>query len=78
MDDNCSKLTMKPVSIERFNALAGYIRSPWTSLSAKELAWYEAGDEKLLGCRVPRYSPISTTLRPFWLETQRTAFGHSP
>ena len=40
---------MKPISVERFNALAGYIRSPWTSLSARELAWYEAGDEKLLG-----------------------------
>ena len=47
--ENADETEMKPISIERFNALAGYIRSPWTSLSAKELAWYEAGDEKLLG-----------------------------
>jgi hypothetical protein len=40
---------MRPIPIERFNALAGYIRSPWIALAAKELAWYEAGDEKLLG-----------------------------
>lgn len=40
---------MDPIPIERFNALAGYIRSPWIALAAKELAWYEAGDERLLG-----------------------------
>jgi hypothetical protein len=40
---------MEPISIERFNALAGYIRSPWIRLSARELAWYQGGNEKLLG-----------------------------
>ncbi len=40
---------MKPVTRRRFEALAGYIRSPWSVLLARELAWYEEGNEKLLG-----------------------------
>ena len=40
---------MSPVSRLRFDALAGYSRSPTQALVAKELAWYEEGDERLLG-----------------------------
>src|SRR4051812_19346346 len=40
---------MKPLSPLRFDALAGYSRSPQIGLSARELAWFEEGDEKLLG-----------------------------
>jgi len=40
---------MKPLSALRFDALAGYSRSPYISLSARELEYYEEGDEKLLG-----------------------------
>ena len=40
---------MKPLDRRRFEALAGYIRSPWSVFIARELAWYEEGDEKLLG-----------------------------
>lgn len=40
---------MNPISRRRFDALAGYIRSPWSYLVAQELAWFEAGSEKLLG-----------------------------
>jgi hypothetical protein len=40
---------MKPLSPLRFDALAGYSRSPQISLSARELAWFEEADEKLLG-----------------------------
>ena len=40
---------MNSLSKVRFDALAGYSRSPYLALSAKELAWYEEADEKLLG-----------------------------
>lgn len=40
---------MKNLSKVRFDALAGYSRSPYIALSAKELEWYEEADEKLLG-----------------------------
>jgi hypothetical protein len=40
---------MKPIPALRFDALAGYSRSPYLPLSARELEWYEEGDEKLLG-----------------------------
>lgn len=40
---------MNNLSKTRFDALAGYSRSPYSFLSAKELAWYEEADEKLLG-----------------------------
>jgi hypothetical protein len=33
----------------RFDALAGYIRSPYIALSARELAWFHDGSERLLG-----------------------------
>ena len=34
----------------RFDALAGYSRSPNISLSARELAWFHEADGKLLVC----------------------------
>lgn len=40
---------MKPLSPLRFDALAGYSRSPLIGLSARELGWFEDGTEKLLG-----------------------------
>jgi hypothetical protein len=40
---------MKPLDRRRFEALAGYVRFPYSFLFAEELAWYEEGDEKLLG-----------------------------
>jgi hypothetical protein len=40
---------MKPLSPLRFDALAGYSRSPQIGLSARELSWFEEADEKLLG-----------------------------
>jgi hypothetical protein len=33
----------------RFNALAGYARSPWTWITSNELEWYSEGNEKVLG-----------------------------
>ena len=33
----------------RFDALAGYSRSPYISLSARELGWFEEADGKVLG-----------------------------
>lgn len=40
---------MRPISLRRFDSLAGYIRYPWSFLTAEEVGWFEAGDEKLLG-----------------------------
>src|SRR2546429_800326 len=40
---------MRRLSKLRFDALAGYSRSPRLPLSAQELAWYDEADEKLLG-----------------------------
>src|SRR6476646_10381660 len=40
---------MKRLSKLRFDALAGYIRSPYSVFFAEELDWFQAGDEKLLG-----------------------------
>ena len=40
---------MNPLGQARFNALAGYSRSPYLPLSARELAWYEEANERLLG-----------------------------
>jgi hypothetical protein len=40
---------MKRLSKLRVDALAGYIRSPYSAFFAEELAWFQAGDEKLLG-----------------------------
>lgn len=40
---------MNRLDKRRFEALAGYIRSPYSALFAKELSWFEVGDEKLLG-----------------------------
>ena len=33
----------------RYNALAGYARSPWTWIASNELEWYSEGNEKVLG-----------------------------
>ena len=40
---------MKPIERRRFDALAGYIRSPVMALLIEELAWFEEGSETLLG-----------------------------
>jgi hypothetical protein len=40
---------MQPLSRLRFDALAGYSRSPLLGLSARELSWFQDGSEKLLG-----------------------------
>ncbi|RPJ78166.1 MAG: hypothetical protein EHM13_15000 [Acidobacteria bacterium] len=40
---------MKRLSKLRFDALAGYIRDPYSVFFAEELDWFQAGDEKLLG-----------------------------
>jgi hypothetical protein len=40
---------MKRLSKLRFDALAGYVRSPYSVFFAQELDWFEEGDEKLLG-----------------------------
>ena len=40
---------MNPISKLRFDALAGYSRSPQLPLYARELGWFEDGNEKVLG-----------------------------
>jgi hypothetical protein len=40
---------MNAISRLRFDALAGYSRTPLTALIVKELAWYEQAGEKVLG-----------------------------
>jgi hypothetical protein len=40
---------MKRLSKLRFDALAGYIRNPYSVFFAEELDWFQSGDEKLLG-----------------------------
>lgn len=40
---------MKALTLTRFNALAGYSRSPYMPFTARELEWYEEGGERLLG-----------------------------
>jgi hypothetical protein len=40
---------MKPISQLRFDSLAGYSRSPTMALVARDVAWYEDADEKVLG-----------------------------
>lgn len=40
---------MNAISQLRFDSLAGYSRSPTMALVARELAWYEEANEKLLG-----------------------------
>jgi hypothetical protein len=42
-------LSLKPLSRERFDALAGYIRRPETTFFAKELEWYADQKERVLG-----------------------------
>ena len=43
---------MKPISLLRFNALAGYCRQPATLLYAEELKWFEHGGEEILATLV--------------------------
>lgn len=40
---------MKPISKERFDALAGYTRLPRIMMLVQEAAWFEIGAERLLG-----------------------------
>lgn len=40
---------MRPISLARFNALAGYVRQPHTLYTAEEILWFEHGDERVLG-----------------------------
>lgn len=43
---------MKPISLVRFNALAGYCRKPGTLLLGEELKWFEHGGEQILATLV--------------------------
>lgn len=40
---------MRKISLQRFNALAGYARHPRTGLMADELDWYAHADDRVLG-----------------------------
>lgn len=40
---------MKPISRIRFDAIAGYARTPISHVAGKELAYYEHGDGSVLG-----------------------------
>lgn len=40
---------MRPLSLLRFNALAGYCRHPGAFFCAEEVAWFEHGQERVLG-----------------------------
>lgn len=40
---------MRPISLMRFNALAGYCRLPQAVLFSEELDWFEHGRERVLG-----------------------------
>lgn len=40
---------MKAISFRRFDALAGYARSPMTYVIGEELGWYEHANERVLG-----------------------------
>lgn len=41
--------SMNPLHRRRFEALAGYTRNPHTAPLIEEVAWYESGNERLLG-----------------------------
>lgn len=43
---------MRPISQERFDALSAYCRDPRAEVLMKQLAWYEAADESVLGTLV--------------------------
>jgi len=43
------KITVKEITEKRFNALAGYSRSPNAAYVSRELAWYANEDESVLG-----------------------------
>lgn len=43
---------MKPISLVRFNALAGYSRKPGILLIAEEVKWFEHGGERVLATLV--------------------------
>ncbi|MDP3506495.1 MAG: tetratricopeptide repeat protein [Candidatus Melainabacteria bacterium] len=47
-----AELAMKPLSRLRFDALAGYARSPISLMLNEELAWFQYEDERLLGVLV--------------------------
>lgn len=46
---NNLEIPIKELDIKRFNALAGYSRSPAAAYFSKELAWYSNEDESILG-----------------------------
>ncbi|WP_081481166.1 hypothetical protein [Saccharomonospora azurea] len=43
---------MRAISQARFNALAAYCRKPLASVLTRELAWFEAGDERIIATLV--------------------------
>lgn len=40
---------MKPISLMRFNALAGYARMPMARVTAEEIAWFDHADGRVVG-----------------------------
>ena len=40
---------MKPITLIRFNALAGYCREPQTLYMAEEVSWFEHSEERVIG-----------------------------
>ena len=43
------KSKMKPITLIRFNALAGYCREPQTLYMAEEVSWFEHSEERVIG-----------------------------
>jgi len=60
---------MKPIDRRRFDALAGYTRSPISVFFMRELAWYKQDDETLSNHAVSSVSPCN------WLTLGWTQFG---
>jgi hypothetical protein len=44
-----TEIIIKELDEKRFNALAGFSRSPASAYVSKELAWYSNEDETILG-----------------------------
>src|SRR2546430_15550991 len=43
---------MRPLSLVRFNALAGYARQPMATALSEEMGWFEHDSERVLGAVV--------------------------
>ena len=43
---------MRTIPLMRFDALAGYCRDPMARVAAEEIAWFEEGDESVLGALI--------------------------